>query len=74
MRKWLCSFVKQSEESKMVNSSGLQNIKIELKNTPKVRVLKIEVLEGYEDFFTIHNVGILWIIKDYILLKIFFIK
>ena len=52
-------FVKQSEESKVANSSGLQNIKLELKKNPKVRVLKIEVLEGYEDFFTIHNVGIL---------------
>ena len=52
-------FVKQGEEDKIVNSSGLQNIKLELKKTPKVRILKIEVLEGYEDFFTIHNVGIL---------------
>ena len=52
-------FTKQSEDSKVSNSNGLQNIKLELKKSPKVRVLKIEVLEGYEDFFTIHNVGIL---------------
>ena len=52
-------FTKQSEQQKIPNSNGLQSIKLELKKNPKVRVLKIEVLEGYEDFFTIHNVGIL---------------
>ena len=52
-------FIKQSEQPKIPNSNGLQNIKLELKKNPKVRVLKIEVLEGYEDFFTIHNVGVI---------------
>ena len=52
-------FTKQSEQSNISNSSGLQSIKLELKKNPKVRVLKIEVLEGYEDFFTIQNVGVL---------------
>ena len=51
-------FTKQNEQSKIPNSNGIQNIKLELKKSPKVRVLKIEVIEGYEDFFTIHNVGI----------------
>ncbi len=49
----------QSEQDKIPNSNGLQNIKLELKKNPKTRVLKIEVLEGYEDFFTIHNVNVL---------------
>ena len=52
-------FVKQSDQSNISNSNGLQNIKLELKTSPNVRVLKIEILEGHEDFFTIHNVGIL---------------
>ena len=51
-------FTKQSEQSKIPNSNGMQNIKLELKKNPKVRVLKIEILEGYEDFFTIHNISI----------------
>ena len=49
----------QGEQEKIPNSNGLQTIKIELKKNPKTRVLKIEVLEGYEDFFTIHNVAVL---------------
>ena len=49
----------QGEQEKIPNSNGLQNIKLELKKNPKTRVLKIEVLEGYEDFFTIHNVVVL---------------
>jgi hypothetical protein len=36
----------------------MQNINLELVNKPKVKVLKIQVLEGYEDFFTIHNIDI----------------
>ena len=52
-------FTKQSEQSKVPNSNGLQSIKLELKKNPKTRVLKVEVLEGYEDFFTIHNIGVL---------------
>ena len=52
-------FTKQSEQSKVLNSNGLQSIKLELKKNPKTRVLKVEVLEGYEDFFTIHNIGVL---------------
>ena len=52
-------FTKQCEQSKIPNSNGLQSIKLELKKSPKTRVLKIEVLEGYEDFFSIHNVGVL---------------
>ena len=53
------NFTKQSEESNIPKSKGLQNIRLELKKAPKVRALKLEVLEGYEDFFTIHNFGVL---------------
>ncbi len=52
-------FTIKSEQSNIANSSGLQNIKLDLKKSSKVRLLKIEVLEGYEDFFTIQNVGVL---------------
>lgn len=51
------NFEKQAEQSEVPNSSRLQQIKLDLTKNPKVRVLKIEVLEGYEDFFSIHNVG-----------------
>ncbi len=53
------AFVKQAEQSNIPNSSGLQNIKLDLKKNPRVKVMKIEVLEGYEDFFTIHTFGVL---------------
>ena len=52
-------FTIQSEQSKVPNSNGLQIIKLKLKKNPKTRVLKIELLEGYEDFFTFRNVGAL---------------
>ena len=34
-----------------------------MKKNPRVKVMKIEVLEGYEDYFTIHTFGVLWKIK-----------
>ena len=52
-------FVKQSEQSNIPNSGGLQSIKLDLKKSPRVKVLKLEVLEGYEDFFSIHAFGVL---------------
>ena len=52
------NFKKQAEQNEIPNSNGLQKIKLNLTKSPKVKVLKIEVLEGYEDFFTIHNVDI----------------
>ena len=52
-------FVKQAEQSNISNSGGLQSIKLELKKSPRVKVLKLEVLEGYEDFFSIHAFGVL---------------
>ena len=51
--------IKQSEQSNIPNSGGLQSIKLDLKKSPRTKVLKIEVLEGYEDFFTIHTFGVL---------------
>ena len=51
-------FVKQAEQN-VSNSQGLQSIKLDLKKSPRVKVLKLEILEGYEDFFTIHTFGVL---------------
>ena len=51
-------FIKQAEQN-VPNSQGLQSIKLDLKKSPRVKVLKLEVLEGYEDFFTIHTFGVL---------------
>ena len=53
------NFKKQADQSEIPNGGGLQKIKLNLVKNPTVRVLKIEVLEGYEDFFSIHNVDIL---------------
>ena len=53
------NFIKQCEKSNIPNSGGLQSIKLDLKKSPRVKVLKIEVLEGYEDFFSIHTYGVL---------------
>ena len=52
------NFKKQAEQNEIPNGSGLQKIKLSLVKNPTVKVLKIEVLEGYEDFFSIHNVDI----------------
>ena len=52
------NFKTQAEQNEIPNSSGLQKVKLNLVKNPNVKVLKIEVLEGYEDFFTIHNVDI----------------
>ena len=54
------NFIKQNELANVPGSSGLQNIKLDLKKSPRVKVLKIEVLEGYDEFFTIHTFGVLW--------------
>ena len=52
------NFKVQAEQNEIPNSGGLQKIKLNLTKNPKVKVLKLEVLEGYEDFFTIHNIDI----------------
>ena len=52
------NFKTQAEQNEIPNTNGLQKIKLNLVKNPNVKVLKIEVLEGYEDFFTIHNVDI----------------
>ena len=51
-------FIKQADQN-VSNSQGLQSIKLDLKKSPRVKVLKLEILEGYEDFFTIHTFGVL---------------
>ena len=54
------NFVKQAEKNDIPESNNsLQSTKLELKKSPRVKVLKIEILEGYEDFFSIHNIGVL---------------
>ena len=53
------NFIKQCEQADIPNTGGLQNIKLNLKKSPRTKVLKIEVLEGYEDFFSIHTFGVL---------------
>ena len=52
------NFKNQVEEDKIKNEKGIQKIKLNLDKKPNVKVLKIEVLEGYEDFFSIHSVDI----------------
>ena len=49
---------KQAEQGDVPSSSGLQNISLTLGKSPRVKVLKIVILEGYEDFFTIQQVSI----------------
>ena len=53
------NFIKQAEQKNVPNSGGLQSLKIDLKKSPRVKVMKIEVLEGYDDFFSIHTFGVL---------------
>ena len=53
------NFIKQIEQNDVPKSNGLQSIKLDLKKSPRVKVMKIEVLEGYEDYFTIHTFGVL---------------
>ena len=52
------NFKTQAEQNEIPNDSGLQKIKLNLVKNPTVKVLKIEVLEGYEDFFSIHSIDI----------------
>jgi heat shock protein beta-11 len=51
------NFKKVSEQNDISNSNSLQNISLNLNAGNQIKVLKIIVLEGYEDFFTIHNVS-----------------
>ncbi len=53
------NFIKQAEQKNVPNSGGLQSLKLDLKKSPRVKVMKIEVLEGYDDFFSIHTFGVL---------------
>ena len=55
------NFTKQAEQGDVPSSSGLQNISLTLGKSPRVKVLKIVILEGYEDFFTIQQVSIQYI-------------
>ena len=52
------NFKTQAEQNEIPNERGLQKIKLNLVKNPNVKVLKIEVLEGYEDFFSIHSVEV----------------
>lgn len=52
------SFTKQAEQSEVPMGSSLQNISLNLTQSPRVKVLKVVIVEGYEDFFTVHNVTI----------------
>ena len=52
------NFTKQAEQGDVPSSSGLQNISLTLGKSPRVKVLKIVILEGYENFFTIQQVSI----------------
>ena len=52
------NFKTQAEQNEIPNEKGLQKVKLILVKNPNVKVLKIEVQEGYEDFFSIHNVDI----------------
>jgi len=51
-------FKTQAQQNDISNPNSLQNISLNLNNKGKVKVLKIVVEEGYEDFFTIHSVNI----------------
>ena len=53
------NFKKQVEQSEIPAGNGLQNIKLNLTKSANVKVLKIEVLEGHEDFFSIHTLSIM---------------
>ena len=53
------NFTKQAEKGDIPNSNGLQSTKLDLKKSPRVKVLKVEILEGYEDFFSIHSISVL---------------
>ena len=50
------NFTKQAGQNEVPNNSDLQNINLSLTANPLVKVLKLIVLEGYEDFFSIHSV------------------
>ena len=52
------NFTKQAEQGDVPSSSGLQNISLTLEKIPRVKVLKIIILEEYENFFTIQQVSI----------------
>jgi heat shock protein beta-11 len=52
------NFVKQGEVADVPNKEGkLQEFSVECKAGKPVKILKICVLDGYEDFCSIHNVG-----------------
>ena len=51
------NFSKEAEQDNIKNG-GLQTISLNLAKKPKVKVLKIEILEGDEDFCSIHKVDV----------------
>jgi len=50
------NFKKQAEQNEIPQKNGLQKLSLNLVQNPKVKVLKIEILEGYEDFCTIQSI------------------
>lgn len=54
------NFTLEAEQNEIPQSSGgsLQNIHLNLAKSPRTKVLKIVVSQGYEDFFSIHSVNI----------------
>ena len=52
------NFKTQAEQNEIPNEQKKKKIKLNLVKNPNVKVLKIEVLEGYEDFFSIHSVEV----------------
>ena len=54
----LLEYKTEAEQNEITNERKLQKIKLNLVKNPNVKVLKIEVLEGYEDFFSIHSVEV----------------
>lgn len=52
------NFTLEAEQSGIPASGSLQNINLNLNKGPRVKVLKIVVIEGHEDFFSIQNVNI----------------
>ena len=51
-------FKTQAEQNDIPKGSGFQNIKLNLSKNPNVLVIRIKLIEGYEDFFTIRSLDI----------------
>lgn len=52
------NFVKQGEIDNIPNKEGkLQDFSVDCKAGKSVKILKIAILEGYEDFCSLHNIS-----------------